>query len=54
MDQITERDARGAAAWIDSAGRFVDKAVVERASWILAVAASAHRTATHHKEGSPS
>ncbi|QKG19588.1 HpcH/HpaI aldolase/citrate lyase family protein [Actinomadura verrucosospora] len=54
MDQLTERDGTaGAAAWIDSAGRFVDKAVVERASWILAVAASAHRTAPQ-KEGSPS
>ncbi|MBO2462493.1 HpcH/HpaI aldolase/citrate lyase family protein [Actinomadura violacea] len=54
MDQLTERDGTaGAAAWIDSAGRFVDKAVVERASWILAVAASAHRTASQ-KEGSPS
>ncbi|MEU9025564.1 CoA ester lyase [Actinomadura sp. NPDC048394] len=55
MDQLTERDGTaGAAAWIDSAGRFVDKAVVERAAWILAVAASAHRPAAPQKEGSPS
>ncbi|GAA2161606.1 HpcH/HpaI aldolase/citrate lyase family protein [Actinomadura napierensis] len=55
MDQLTERaGSAGAAAWIDSAGRFVDKAVVERASWLLAVAASAHRSAEQQKEGSPS
>ncbi|NKZ03990.1 HpcH/HpaI aldolase/citrate lyase family protein [Actinomadura latina] len=35
----------GDAAWIDSAGRFVDKAVVERAAWLLDAAASAARTA---------
>lgn len=33
----TVRDS-GEAAWIDSAGRFVDKAVVERALWLLAIA----------------
>ncbi|TDC88001.1 CoA ester lyase [Actinomadura sp. 7K507] len=35
MSQLTEH---GDAAWIDSAGRFVDKAVVERATWLLATA----------------
>ncbi|GAA1211108.1 HpcH/HpaI aldolase/citrate lyase family protein [Prauserella alba] len=33
----TVRDS-GEAAWIDSTGRFVDKAVVERALWLLAIA----------------
>ena len=53
MDRLAEGGgpARERAAWIDSTGRFVDKAVVERARWILAVAASAHRP---EKEGSPS
>lgn len=57
MDRLTGRDGAAReqqAAWIDSAGRFVDKAVVERASWILAVAASAHRPDAPEKEGSPS
>ncbi|MFG2246626.1 HpcH/HpaI aldolase/citrate lyase family protein [Spirillospora sp. NPDC048823] len=40
MSQVTERGgaAGNGAAWIDSAGRFVDKAVVERATWLLAAA----------------
>ncbi|MGI5200918.1 HpcH/HpaI aldolase/citrate lyase family protein [Spirillospora sp. CA-108201] len=39
------------AAWIDSAGRFVDKAVVERAAWLLDAAASAATAARPVKEG---
>ncbi|MFV2179552.1 HpcH/HpaI aldolase/citrate lyase family protein [Actinomadura sp. LOL_016] len=46
MDRLTER---GDAAWIDANGRFVDKAVVERAAGILDAAAAAAGTAP--KEG---
>ncbi|XVQ14644.1 HpcH/HpaI aldolase/citrate lyase family protein [Spirillospora sp. CA-255316] len=36
---LVERlETAGEAAWIDSDGRFVDKAVVERARWLLALA----------------
>ena len=38
-------------SWIDSAGRFVDKAVVERAAWLLDAAASAESAARPVKEG---
>ncbi|TDD92577.1 CoA ester lyase [Actinomadura darangshiensis] len=59
MGQLTERGgapggtaaggtAAGSAAWIDSAGGFVDKAVVERAVWVLDAAA------VNDKEGNPS
>lgn len=52
MSQLTERAATGGgAAWIDSAGRFVDKAVVERAAWLLDAAASAESAARPVKEG---
>ena len=39
-DLMSRLAERGDAAWIDSAGRFVDKAVVERAAWLLAAAGS--------------
>ncbi|MFC5753920.1 HpcH/HpaI aldolase/citrate lyase family protein [Actinomadura rugatobispora] len=42
---LVERlETAGEAAWIDSDGRFVDKAVVERARWLLALAG----TEGHH------
>ncbi|WP_262403617.1 HpcH/HpaI aldolase/citrate lyase family protein [Actinomadura sp. CNU-125] len=49
MDRLAER---GEAAWIDSTGRFVDKAVVERATGILEAAQAAAGTAP--KEGTRS
>ncbi|MDL4774061.1 MULTISPECIES: HpcH/HpaI aldolase/citrate lyase family protein [Thermomonosporaceae] len=50
MDQLTTATERGDAAWIDSTGRFVDKAIVERATWLLAVAESGGRPVNegHH------
>ncbi|MEU8799952.1 aldolase/citrate lyase family protein [Spirillospora sp. NPDC048819] len=50
MSQVTERGgaAGGGAAWIDSAGRFVDKAVVERATWLLAADAAARPVKERH------
>ena len=48
MGRLAEQ---GEAAWIDSAGRFVDKAVVERAAWLLDAAASAEPAARPVKEG---
>ncbi|NDU71080.1 CoA ester lyase [Actinomadura sp. DSM 109109] len=39
-DLMSRLPEHGEAAWIDSAGRFVDKAVVERAAWLLDAAAS--------------
>ncbi|SFP98663.1 MULTISPECIES: HpcH/HpaI aldolase/citrate lyase family protein [Actinomadura] len=48
MSRLTER---GDAAWIDSTGRFVDRAVVERAAWVLDAAASAESAARPLKEG---
>ncbi|MEU4822668.1 HpcH/HpaI aldolase/citrate lyase family protein [Actinomadura citrea] len=52
MSRLAERgDPARRAAWIDSAGRFVDKAVVERAAWLLDAAASADSTAPPVKEG---
>ncbi|NEA28857.1 CoA ester lyase, partial [Actinomadura bangladeshensis] len=53
MSRLADRggvDGDG-AAWIDSAGRFVDKAVVERAAWLLDAAASAESAARPVKEG---
>lgn len=35
--------AAGEAAWIDSSGRFVDRAIVERARWLLRLADAADR-----------
>ncbi|MBE1536476.1 HpcH/HpaI aldolase/citrate lyase family protein [Actinomadura algeriensis] len=53
-DRITGRadDRDAEAAWIDSSGRFVDKAVVERATAILEAAQAAAGTAP--KEGTRS
>ncbi|MFA1537504.1 HpcH/HpaI aldolase/citrate lyase family protein [Actinomadura monticuli] len=48
MDRLAEQ---GEAAWIDSAGHFVDKAVVERAAWLLDAAASAESAARPVQEG---
>ncbi|MFA1551162.1 CoA ester lyase [Actinomadura chokoriensis] len=42
-DLMSRLAERGDAAWIDSSGRFVDKAVVERAAWLLEAAESAAR-----------
>ncbi|MFB4309928.1 HpcH/HpaI aldolase/citrate lyase family protein [Actinomadura sp. GTD37] len=52
MSRLAEHGGAGSkAAWIDSAGRFVDKAVVERAAWLLDAAASAESAARPVKEG---
>lgn len=52
MNQVTERGAASdTAAWIDSAGRFVDKAVVERAARVLAAAGPAEPAGRPVKEG---
>lgn len=45
VDRLTET---GEAAWIDDTGGFVDKAVVERARWLLATAGEDRQ---HVKEG---
>ncbi|PXY25895.1 CoA ester lyase [Prauserella sp. PE36] len=47
VDAVSENDE---AAWIDASGRFVDKAIVERALWLLAIAGENQ----HVKEGHPS
>lgn len=39
LDRVSES---GDAAWIDHTGRFVDKAIVERARWLVAIADGAH------------
>ncbi|GAA1815756.1 CoA ester lyase [Actinomadura chokoriensis] len=53
MDRLADRGGveGDGAAWIDSSGRFVDKAVVERAAWLLDAAASAESAARPVKEG---
>jgi citrate lyase subunit beta/citryl-CoA lyase len=45
VDRLTQT---GEAAWIDDSGGFVDKAVVERAKWLLATAGE---NGQHVKEG---
>lgn len=50
-DLMSRLADHGDAAWIDSSGRFVDKAVVERAAWLLDAAASAESAARPVKEG---
>jgi len=50
LDRFTGADGTaGEAAWIDPSGKFVDKAVVERARWLLSLAETVDRD--NAKEG---
>lgn len=46
VDQLDAANDRGDAAWIDAEGKFVDKAIVERARWLLAISDQAKKG--HH------